>query len=254
MLATKLSGSGISLMHSDGDADLDIVSSVEFLFFRTTICHFFNPCICIPIPVKRLFISRSPSSYSLMSWHSQLLQYMPFVVVITHQGSILLRHMHYCKTFWKSLSITIIRQKSNIASWREKCTSSARWQEAENSWWASCIEIIWEMPEHTRNSIKVEALGPTSDAAQQHVLQIYHQIQEWGRGNALDPLKWGWQLTKLEIMSIKMTKQVAPTEPLKIVKCGYKTDCLQKICTCRQYGVVCTNISLGYRGVSRMNC
>ena len=51
-----------------------------------------------------------------------------------------------------------------------------------------------------------------------------------------------------------MTKQVAQTEPLKIVKCGYKTDCLQKICTCRQYGVVCTNISLGYRGVSRMNC
>ena len=30
----------------------------------------------------------------------------------------------------------------------------------------------------TQHSVKVEALEPTSDAAQQHVLWIFHQIQE----------------------------------------------------------------------------
>ena len=51
-----------------------------------------------------------------------------------------------------------------------------------------------------------------------------------------------------------MTKQVAPPELQKIVKYGSKTDCEWKNCTCRQYGVVCTKICSGCRGVSCMNC
>ena len=106
----------------------------------------------------------------------------------------------------------------------------------------------------TQHSIKVEAPGPTSDAAHQHVLWIYHQIQEWRWDYAPDPLKWGWQLTKRGIMLIEMTKQVALPELLEIVKYGCKTDCARKNCTCRQYGVVCTNICSGCRGLSCMNC
>ena len=104
-----------------------------------------------------------------------------------------------------------------------------------------------------RHSVKVEALGPTSDASQQHVLRIYYQVQAWRKDHVLDPLKWGWQLTKWRIMSIKMTKQVAPPKLWKTVKCGCKTDCTQKNCTCRQYGVVCTNICSSCMGVSCMN-
>ena len=48
-----------------------------------------------------------------------------------------------------------------------------------------------------------------------------------------------------------MTKQVIPPELLKIAKYGCKTDCIRKICTCRWYGVACTNICLGCRGVLR---
>ena len=73
--------------------------------------------------------------------------------------------------------------------------------------------------------MKVEAHGPNSDAVQQHVLWIYHQIQEWREDYALDPLKWDWQLTKQGIMPIEMTKQVAPPELSQIVKYGCKTDC-----------------------------
>ena len=51
-------------------------------------------------------------------------------------------------------------------------------------------------------------------------------------------------------MPTEMTKPIAPLELLKIVKCGCKTDCTRKSCSCRQYGVVCTNICSGCRGVS----
>ena len=80
------------------------------------------------------------------------------------------------------------------------------------------------MSRQTQHFVKTEACGPTLGAAQQYVLWIYHQIQEWR----------GWHLTKQGIMPIKMTKQVAPPELLKIVKYGCKIDCPRKNGTCRQ--------------------
>ena len=51
-----------------------------------------------------------------------------------------------------------------------------------------------------------------------------------------------------------MTKQVSPPELLKTVKCVCQTDCTRKSCTCRQYGVVSTNIFSGCMGMSCMIC
>ena len=73
--------------------------------------------------------------------------------------------------------------------------------------------------------MQVEACGPPSDAAHQHVLQIYHMIQEWRGVYVLDPLKWGWQLTKQGIMPSEMTQQTAPPKLLKIVKYDCKASC-----------------------------
>ena len=85
MFRTQLSASGISVLHSDGDVDVNIVSSaltiastcpVKFPGEDTDLLilllwHFnlplHHPDICIPISLKRLLISRSPSSYSVMS-------------------------------------------------------------------------------------------------------------------------------------------------------------------------------------------
>ena len=70
MLGNQLSDSGINIMHSDGDADVDIVSSVLRQARScavilggegTTIYQFTIKCICTPIPVKLLSISTSPS-------------------------------------------------------------------------------------------------------------------------------------------------------------------------------------------------
>ena len=106
----------------------------------------------------------------------------------------------------------------------------------------------------TRQAVKAEALDPISDAAQQHILRMYHQVQEWHVDTALDPLSRGWKITEQRMMPIEMTKQIAPPELLKIIKCGCKTGCTQKSCSCRQYDFLCTNICSERRGVSCLNC
>ena len=74
------------------------------------------------------------------------------------------------------------------------------------------------------------------------------------KGNVdLDTLDWIWKMTKQGLMPIEMTKKLAPTDLLKIVKCGCQTDCPRRNCTCRQYGVECTDLCLGCRGVSCLN-
>ena len=129
MLATQLSTFVISVMHSDQDAEVDIVSNAPtfanifplallgaektptcwFFFFGTSIRHFTTSCIDIPITVKRLLISKSPSSYSVMSWHIPILQYISFVAVISHEGCILLDHVQYYKNFCKIKNSEIYR-------------------------------------------------------------------------------------------------------------------------------------------------
>ena len=120
ILGTQLSAYGISILHSNRYCIQSPnfrkhlssetswrrhrpanSSSLALKFITSPICHFTTPCICIPIPVKQLLISRSPSSYSVMSWHSQIFKYIPFVAVIPHQGCILLDHVQYYKNFWK---------------------------------------------------------------------------------------------------------------------------------------------------------
>ena len=64
----------------------------------------------------------------------------------------------------------------------------------------------------TRNAVKPETLGPTTDAAQQHILCIYHQIHTWQGDCNLLVEEWGWKLTNRGIMPVKMMKKIAPPE------------------------------------------
>ena len=65
----------------------------------------------------------------------------------------------------------------------------------------------------TRQAVKAEALDPTSDAAQQHILRMYHQVQEWRGDTVLDPLSWGWKITEQRMMPIeyKTDSTIRPT-------------------------------------------
>ena len=40
----------------------------------------------------------------------------------------------------------------------------------------------------TREAIKLETLGPTSDAAHQHILYVHYSVREWKEDNILDIL------------------------------------------------------------------
>ena len=158
------------------------------------------------------------------------------MAVIPHQGCILLDHVQHYKTFSEKLRIPksiedLFISISHIASWRENFTSSSRWQEGENSDELCVRKYHEKMSGQTQYSVKVEARGPTSDAAHQHEHWIYHQIQEWRGDYALDPLKCGSQLTKRGIIPIEMTKQVTPPKLLKIVKYSCKIDWARKNCT-----------------------
>jgi hypothetical protein len=62
------------------------------------------------------------------------------------------------------------------------------------------------------SSVKVFSgyLLPTEDAADQHCLQVYHQILEWLH-NILSPLDFGWKI------DAKFNTRVIPVQTLKPV-------------------------------------
>ena len=103
-----------------------------------------------------------------------------------------------------------------------------------------------------KSAVKPQSLGPTSDATAQHSLRVYHQVQAW-QGRDLIPEEWAWILVNGKLMPVKMLLPPAPQELLKIIRCTCKVECTPR-CTCVTYGLKCTTICTGCRGVSCRNC
>ena len=99
-----------------------------------------------------------------------------------------------------------------------------------------------------KSAVKFESLGPTSDATAKHSERVYHTGQSWC-GNDLPPEKWGWKISNGMCQLVQMAKPPAPHELLKTIRCGCKIDCTTR-CTCITYGLKCTSICTGCRGVS----
>ena len=101
-----------------------------------------------------------------------------------------------------------------------------------------------------------ESLPPTTDAAKQHSLRVYHQVQAW-LGNDLDPTKWGWQIHKGQdsekLKPIRMQKDAAPESLLKLVKCNCHGKCDKNTCSCRKNGLLCTLACGHCKGISCTN-
>ena len=47
----------------------------------------------------------------------------------------------------------------------------------------------------SRRAVTPQALGPTTNAAQQHILRVYFQIEVWKGESDLNALDWGWKMT-----------------------------------------------------------
>lgn len=96
----------------------------------------------------------------------------------------------------------------------------------------------------TRSIIKIKfnlaSLPPTKEAAREHSLRTYHQVQAWS-GIEKNPHHFGWQRSKNELVPIKSTRDPAPPALLQLISCKCKTKC-RAACGCRKAGLKCSII------------
>ena len=100
--------------------------------------------------------------------------------------------------------------------------------------------------------VKPEKLPPTTDAASQHSLRTYHQVQAW-LGHDLSPEDWGWAASADGLVPIRMTRPAAPEELLRTIKCNCGGRCDKKTCTCRKNGLHCTPACGQCKGIACLN-
>ena len=95
---------------------------------------------------------------------------------------------------------------------------------------------------------------PTDDAAEQHFLRAYHQVQTW-LGHKKDPKDWGWKEVDGKFEPVTITNQPGPENLLKYVRCQCKEDgCAGNTnCSCKKNGIQCSMSCTKCNGVSCMN-
>ena len=88
--------------------------------------------------------------------------------------------------------------------------------------------------------IQVNSLPPTCAAAKYHSLRVYLQIQQWFGATTLEPQEWGWKLKDTYLLPVTTDLPPAPPTLLSVIRCGCKTGCDTKSCSCRKNGIDCS--------------
>ena len=101
--------------------------------------------------------------------------------------------------------------------------------------------------------VEPKSLLPTSSAAKFHSYRVYLQVQQWMGNKLLDPCDWGWQISGEKLAPVMVDMKAAPDTLLKIIRCSCKSDCKTKRCTCRKYGLSCSNVCTGCSGINCTN-
>jgi len=91
------------------------------------------------------------------------------------------------------------------------------------------------------NSFKLDNLPPTEEAAKQHCLRVYLQVQAWA-GNKLDATQYGWKLSKNGLLPVYTTGHLIPEEVLKKITCRCESGCKTTACGCKKHGLKCTRL------------
>lgn len=89
-------------------------------------------------------------------------------------------------------------------------------------------------------NFNLAALPPTSAAAKQHSLRVFHQVQQW-RGVDLPPTEWGWKVENGGLRPVTTLKEAAPTHILHLISCNCKSGC-ERNCECRRSGLPCSRM------------
>lgn len=111
-----------------------------------------------------------------------------------------------------------------------------------------------------RSNFDLAKLPPTSEAAHEHLLRVYLQVQTW-LGNKLDATAWGWKMEHLKenggsrktLTPVLSSKPFAPDDLLHLVSCSCKTSCAN-YCGCRKVGLNCSAMCEHCNGLSCDNC
>ena len=103
-----------------------------------------------------------------------------------------------------------------------------------------------------KHEVNLASLPPTTEAAHQHILRVFHQVQLW-YGNVLDPEKWGWQKQHgNSLVPVTTLKPPAPENLLKLVVCRCIKGC-HSGCGCVKAGLRCTLACSHCKGISCQN-
>lgn len=98
-------------------------------------------------------------------------------------------------------------------------------------------------------SVQPHVLPPTSAALRNHSLRVYHQVQMWCGVDNLHPEDWGWKIIIGRMLPLTSSKDPAPQELLKVIRCSCKTGCQTLRCTCHKNGLDCTTACGECRGI-----
>lgn len=101
------------------------------------------------------------------------------------------------------------------------------------------------------HAVMLSGLPPTSGAARQHSLRVFHQVQLW-RGNILDPLLWGWRRISHSLLPIQTTDPPAPLKIMELISCNCKAGCA-KNCGCAKAGICCSVMCATCHGIGCFN-
>lgn len=101
------------------------------------------------------------------------------------------------------------------------------------------------------SKFNLASLSPTSEAARQHCLRTYLQVQMWLE-HQMDLLLWGWQSSKFGLDSVPTCKEPAPQSFLSIIFCKCNKWCAGG-CGCRKAGIKCSLICANCKGNSCTN-
>ena len=143
--------------------------------------------------------------------------------------------------------------KDSIAKHGEELISQFYESDTELSLNSLRYSIFHRKVSTATTAVGPEALPPITNAAVYHSYRTYHQTQVW-KGESIDPLHWGFSIQKGRMVPITMAEPPAPSNLLKLIRCGCKTGCRTKTCSCRKHGLKCTDSCRECRGVSCINC
>ena len=72
-------------------------------------------------------------------------------------------------------------------------------------------------------------------------------------GDILNPLDFCWCVIDGRMLPVKTSLPPAPEKLLKVIRYNCKTTCDTKKCTCRKYGLECSNASGDCKRISCSN-